>query len=108
MVGDAIWELDGSERKQLLKRLERYTQNGFWNYIGEYDCPIKSEGTISPGVYRLGYKLIRIIGFFETDDHSSFIAIDAFLKHGQGLSEPEKARIRKVGEVKKNGDWGYG
>jgi len=105
VVVDALADLDGSERNRIAKLLKRYMERGFWNFIAEFDCPIKSEHGIAKGVYRIKYELFRIIGFFDGNDHTPFIAIDAFLKHGQDVSEPEKERIRSVGKVKESRAW---
>src|SRR6266545_502161 len=87
--------------EQLLKRLQHYTKNGFSNYEG--DGPIRYEWD---GVYRIGHKsnLFRIIGFYD-GGKTEFIAIEAFTKHGQKLSKPEKNRINEVVRVKEQRLW---
>jgi hypothetical protein len=102
---------EGAKRKrkhqravgQLLSRLRRCSQNGFENYEG-------STGPIRPewdGVFRIGYvdDLFRIIGFYEGDLRTDFIAIDCLEKGGQKLSAAEKKRINKVALVKKRHLW---
>ena len=58
-------------------------------------------------MYRIGTvdSLFRIIGFYENDDKTDFIALDAFSKSGQKLSPAERRRVDEVAWVKKDGDW---
>src|SRR5687768_1390260 len=83
-VIDGVADLDKPRRQILLKRLQRYAKNGFWNHESR-DGPIKPEWR---GVYRIGHvdDLFRVIGFYEDGSKTNFIAIDCFLKRGQDLS----------------------
>jgi hypothetical protein len=102
-VTDGIADLDKSRRQILLKRLERYAKNGFWNYESR-EGPVKPEWR---SAYRIGHAddLFRIIGFYEDDGKANFIAIDCFLKRGQDLSRAQRNRIDAVADVKASGDW---
>ncbi len=86
-----------------LKRLKRYAQNGFWFYEGDKQ-PIQHEWD---DVYRIRPtdSLFRIIGFYENEDRAHYIAIDAFLKKGQQLTDGQRRRIDAVAAVKRDGDW---
>lgn len=89
--------------KWFLKKLQRYSENGFANYI-------HAEGAIRPewgGAYRIGdpKTLFRLIGFFENDRRDSFIVLDAFTKRGHGLSASERQRIDRMVERAAHGLW---
>jgi hypothetical protein len=75
----------GDPDRQFMKLLDRYTKNGFENYMGGSPPPIKHEWD---GVYRVGIMrfLFRIIGFFDGPGTADFIALDTFTKGGQKLS----------------------
>ncbi|HEY3243767.1 MAG TPA: hypothetical protein VGM03_10490 [Phycisphaerae bacterium] len=85
------------------KRLKRWAQNGFRLHEGP-DGPIRLEWD---GVYRVGPidSLFRIIGFYENDSRAHFIGMDAFLKHGQQLTDGQKKRIDAVAAIKRDGNW---
>ncbi len=58
-------------------------------------------------VYRIGIKgsEFRILGFYDSDDKTGFIAIEAFIKGGQKLRSSERQRVDAVARVKRDGDW---
>jgi hypothetical protein len=86
------------------KKLRRFAENGFALYERGDRPPIRAEGG---GVYRIGTvdSLFRIIGFYEDDNKTSFIAVDAFLKRGQKLDASERRRIDEVARVRRDHDW---
>lgn len=105
-VADALAKRSRKHRQEvgiLMARLRRYAQNGFALYEGNAK-PIRPE---PDGVYRIGHPddLFRIIGFYDHDSRTDFIAIDAFEKRGHGLSASDQARIANVARVKKQGLW---
>lgn len=93
-------------RGQLVKKLYYWAQNGFELFEGD-KSPIRHEWN---GVYRIGQQidLFRIIGFYEDGQKKSFIAIDAFMKTDQRLTESERHRIDAVAKVRKDGNWRKG
>lgn len=87
------------------RHLRRCAQNGLWLYERGRPSPVIYEWD---QVYRIGFdhSLFRIIGFYEDGSNkTSFIAIDAFLKRGQDLSQAEQERIDEVVRVKQNNLW---
>jgi hypothetical protein len=86
------------------KRLKRHAENGLWTAEHGSPPPVQAEWD---GVYRLGYvdTLFRIIGFYEDASKSDFIAIDAYLKKGRKLNDPQRERINYVAAVKKERRW---
>jgi len=101
-VIDEIANMDGSVKNRLNKVLKRCTQRGFWNSIGVEGCPIKLEWGM---VYRIRYEMFRIIGFFEFDERSDFIAISAFNKAGQKLNDRERGIVNNVVNIKQSKTW---
>ncbi|HEY8665602.1 MAG TPA: hypothetical protein VIL86_03010 [Tepidisphaeraceae bacterium] len=84
-----------------LKKLDYYAKAGFRNFEGE-GCPIRHEGD---GVYRIAQDLFRVIGFYEDDKKSVYIAVATFNKGGQKLSGPEREAIQKAAEIKEKKLW---
>lgn len=89
--------------KRFLKALEHYARAGFARFEGEKN-PIRYEGE---GVWRVAYEpsLFRLIGFYEDEGKTTFVAIDAFKKRGQRLSGAHRARIKEVARVRREGGW---
>ena len=94
----------GDPEGAFLKRMQRYAKAGFRKWEGGHGYPIKYEWD---GVYRVRPTggLFRIIGFYENDDRSRFIGIDAFMKKKMKLSAAERQRIDAVADVKRAGSW---
>ena len=90
----------------LLKKLKFYAEKGFQLYEGE-GKPIRHEWD---GVLRIGEtsSLLRLLGFYEHEDKSSFLIIDAYRKHGQRLSSDDRERIDRVASVRRNRLWTKG
>ena len=84
------------------KKLQYYAEKGFARFEG-LGGPIRHEWH---QVYRVAHSvsLFRLIGFY-ADGKGSFIAIDAFLKSGQGLNVSQRSRIGAVAEVRDQGAW---
>lgn len=103
----ALGKLQKKDRittQRFLAKIKRYAENGFADHEGP-KLPIRDEGN---GVFRIANErdsLFRLIGFYENDDRSRFVIIDAFLKRGTKLSSDHKARIKEVGRVKRDNNW---
>ena len=100
----AIRELEDSAPDEFLQKLEYFAKAGFRNFEARKGNPIKHE---SGGVYRVGLhsSLFRLIGFYEDDRKTCFIAFDAFTKRKKKLSGPERDRIDEVADVRERGSW---
>ena len=87
----------------VLKRLEFYAGAGLRLYEGDKK-PIRHEWD---GVYRIGEpsSLFRLLGFYDAEDKTSFVIMDAYQKHGQSLSSGDRGRIDEVAKVRKNQLW---
>lgn len=85
------------------KKLKEYATKGFAAFETE-NGPIRHE---RDGVWRVAHapSRFRLIGFYETNDKASFVAIDAFTKPGQSLSVPQQERITEVARVKRGRLW---
>ncbi len=85
---------------RFVKKLEEYAKAGFANFEG---ASILHEWS---GVYRVAHRasLFRLVGFYERRPES-FIAIDAFVKHGQQLSKSDRLRIDRVADVCRLHSW---
>ncbi|MEM9751764.1 MAG: hypothetical protein AAF916_00090 [Planctomycetota bacterium] len=90
---------------QLLKKLERYSKNGFAGYTGS-NKPVRPEIGYD-GVFRIGHRdsLFRLAGFFEGNGHDHFLIMDAYMKSGQSLSASERARLSRIAETRAKGCW---
>ena len=86
-----------------VEKIEHYATVGFWEYEGDGQ-PIRHEWD---GVYRIGRfsGLLRLVGFYEEDDKTRFIAIDVFEKSGRQLTMSERKRIDEVARVKSEELW---
>ncbi len=91
------------EGAKFLKKLKHYATAGFPGFEGR-EMPIRHEWD---AVYRVAHSalLFRLIGFYEGDDRTRFIAIDAFEKSGQALTASERNRIDEVARVKRDQLW---
>lgn len=97
-------ELEESAPGEFLQKLEYFAKAGFRNFEARKGNPIKHE---SGGVYRVGLhsSLFRLIGFYEDDRKTCFIALDAFTKRKQKLSAPERDRINEIAKIRADGSW---
>src|SRR4051812_11559740 len=79
----------------VMKNLKRFSQNGLWNYDRGKGSPVRHEWD---QVYRIRptHSKFRIIGFYKDSTRADFIAIDAFTKRSDKLSEPETGRVNEV------------
>ncbi len=85
------------KRECMLNLIEDMAQNGFGNFIGDHDSIRRKDN----GVYAIQRDgdLFRVIGFFENNTHTNFIAIDCFMKTGQKLGKKQRDCIAKVKKV---------
>lgn len=92
--GDGDW---------FLKKVKHFATVGFPRFEGKTN-PIRHEWN---GVYRVAHaaSLFRLIGFYDGDDRTRFVAIDGFKKSGQSLTESERNRIDEVVRVKRDQLW---
>lgn len=90
------------QTKKLIGKIEKWAESGFSAFEGP-ELPIRSESD-SEGVFRIGYRdLLRLIGFYETEERVCFFVIDGYEKHGQSLNSADRARIKRVAKIKKQG-----
>lgn len=94
-VQKQILKRDPQDRRKLMQKLQRYSANGFAEYLG---VAIQRE---QDGVFRIGSKsdLFRILGFFE-DGTEDFMACEAFLKKGQELTRAQQQKIGSIAVAK--------
>lgn len=85
-----------------MAKLAKMCRDGFEHYEGSEGMPVKAEWG---GVWRVRHGRLRIIGFYEDKDKAAFIALDAFVKHGQKLTVAERARVDGVAQVRRGGHW---
>jgi hypothetical protein len=87
---------------KFLACLERYAKNGFWNYEGDQK-PIRAEKGY--GVHRIGIVdfLFRVYGFYEGEDRTSFIAVEAALKRDTSLNASDRKKLDRVAKIKQKG-----
>ncbi len=90
-------------KNAFLDKLVYFAETGFEKWIGD-KRPIRHEWD---GIYRIGTdrSLFRIIGFFSNNQKNEFVAVDAFLKHGQKLSAPERKKIDQAAQIRTAGQW---
>ena len=91
--------------RRFFEKIEYYAKQGFGDFTGGKGCPIQPEWE---GTFRVSHSkssLFRIIGFFDGPGNGVFIAMDAFTKRGQGLSNAQRKRIDAVAKVKSGHNW---
>ena len=90
-------------QKKFLKKLKRYAERGFVNFEGSEGSPIRHEWD---GVYRISDgSLFRLLGFYENENRTDFIVIEAFLKNKTKLNSSHKDKINAIARIKRDKSW---
>lgn len=100
---DRLGRTDAGRR--FLEKIAYYAEQGFGDFTGGRGCPIRTEGQGTFRVSQSVSSLFRVIGFFDGPDNAVFIAMDAFTKKGQGLSNAQRKRIAEVARIKAKHEW---
>jgi len=100
----------GDDAKAILVKLKGFAENGFQ---GLNDRIVRHEGNLGGGeTWRIAYKnssLLRIVGFFESDNKRDFIALDVFYKDsGDKYSNQQTSRMKEISEIKRAKAWAKG
>lgn len=91
-------------QKKFIKKLKRYAESGFANFEGSEGIdPIRHEWN---GVFRISDgSLFRLYGFYENENRSDFIIIEAILKRKSKLSSTIKDKIDNIANIKREKSW---